>query len=348
MILQKHGASLSVDNHLSNSIIGTCIVFNHLSLFIMFLQQSIEIDLSRLHRIPAKEPSDQTIWRWKPSAIRNPLEYTEHPLIYSIIELDWQGALSMILEDIGRYHLTYLQILEAAIFHKKLNLFLRLLSHITEEKPLRKRNAKGQNLLHLLANIGQCDEHLLREILLHLHQTHLDWNIPDRLGSYPLHYACVKDNFVFIDFLREHYSTQLDLNQKDGSGNTPIALLFWSLAHSATFPSEQIRSLITSGEQLDCLCNYENQSMVDPLSFGYLHPQEEEKPYPSKEPAIRTSPLIHAIVHQNFPLVKFLLELNADLNYPDEQKRTPMMHAVRQVTREGVLFSEKSVLRRRR
>lgn len=336
IILQKHGASLSVENHLSNSIIGTCILSNHLNLFITFLQQTIDVDLNRLYRVPVEEPSNKTIWEWKHSVVNNPLEYTEHRLINSIIELDWQGALSMILEDVNRYHLTYLQILEAAITLKKLNLALRLLSDVTDANLLRKSNAQGQNLLHLLANVDQCDEHLLREILLYLHGHYLDWNTPDQFGSYPLHYACVKGNFVFIDFLREHHPKRLNLSQKDGSGNKPIALLFWSLAHRSTFPSEQMRLLITSGEQLDCLCNYDNQAMIDPLSFEYLHAQEQEKPYPSEESKDRTSPLIHAIVHQNFPLVKFLLELHADVNYADEQERTPLMHAVRKVSRVSV------------
>ena len=46
---------------------------------------------------------------------------------------------------------------------------------------------------------------------------------------------------------------------------------------------------------------------------------------------VRVSPLINAIVHNHFQLAKFLLELGADVNFPDEEKRTPLMHAVRQV-----------------
>jgi ankyrin repeat protein len=75
---------------------------------------------------------------------------------------------------------------------------------------------------------------------------------------------------------------------------------------------------------------------MNPLAFGYVDSIIEKISYPpvksdTAPTNVRTSPLINAIVYNNFQLAKFLLELGVDVNYPDEEKRTPLMHAVRQV-----------------
>ena len=58
MLLQQHNTDLFIENNLSNSIIGTCISSGHLNLFITFLQQSIDINLQKLHSTPIKELSN--------------------------------------------------------------------------------------------------------------------------------------------------------------------------------------------------------------------------------------------------------------------------------------------------
>ena len=139
-----------------------------------------------------------------------------------------------------------------------------------------------------------------------------------------------------INFLQEKYSMELNLNQNDAFKNTAIGLLFWTIGSKISFEYERIRLLIKDGKTLDCLCNYDNEIVMNPLSFGYINPSIEKNFYPpiksdSTSTNVRTSPLINAIVHNNFSLVKFLLQLNADVNFPDEEKQTPLMHAVRQV-----------------
>jgi ankyrin repeat protein len=183
--------------------------------------------------------------------------------------------------------------------------------------------------------MNRYDENLFKQILFHIHEYHLDWNISDKYGSYPIHYACVKQNFIFINFLREKYSIEFNLNQLDIFENTAIGLLFWTTTETSVSHT-QISSLITSSKQLDCLCNYDNEIAMNPLSFGYTNSSIEKISYPpmksdNASTNVRTSPLINAIVLNNFSLVKFLLQNNADVNYPDEEKRTPLMHAVRQV-----------------
>ncbi|CAF0960955.1 unnamed protein product [Adineta ricciae] len=356
MLLQEHQASLLIKNNLSNSIIGTCIASEHLNLFITFLQQSMDIDLSTMHKVHVEKPDtneekpssslgtvvkpvthrerkskeNSSIWKWQYSQIGKNEEYKSYSLMYLIIQSDWQGALSLVLNDISRFHLTYIQIIETAIANDKLNLVLRLLLRLKDEKYSPTLNSSKQNLFHLIANTKPSNEYLLKQILAALIEYKFNWNTPDIHGSYPLHYACVQQNFIVLNCLREHFPRAFNLQQTDGFNNTASGLLFWSIREKTTLTKDELQGLIKSGKQLDCLCNYDNEIARNPLSFGHVPSENNESAYPPiRTSQMRTSPLIHAIVHNNFELVKFLLELNADVNFADEDKQTPLMHAVR-------------------
>lgn len=368
MLLQEHRASLAIENNLSNSIVGHCIASNHLNLFITFLHQTTDLDLGKLYTLKsastpkkrAKKPSRQVLgsfsvqsltttkkkkkkdehtdlWTWKYADLIKTKLAVQQTLISIIIERDWQGALSLILNELDRFHLKYIQIFEAALASQKLNLVLGLLSRLKDHSVLNENNSQGQNLFHLLANMPNSDAHLFEKILTYLHDHHVDWNLSDKFGSYPLHYACVKQNYSLIDFLRKHYLPKVDFNQTDASNNPAYGLLFWSAGTQSSVSTDQLRLLISSGQQLDCVCNYDNGVAIDPLSFGCVDSSSTKaNAYPpikadTGSNDVRTSPLINAIVHNHFPLVKFLLELGADVNYPDEEKRTPLIYAVRQV-----------------
>ncbi|UJR15954.1 hypothetical protein I4U23_002874 [Adineta vaga] len=344
MLLQQHKANLLVENHLFNSIIGTCIQSGHLNLFITFLQQTLDIDLSKMYtnslvsienKSSVKQNDNRDIWIWKYAERQNIKPYEQYPLINIVIQRDWQGALSLILNDLEHYHLHHLQIFEAAILNNKLNLLLRLLLRLKDKTILHNKNIQRQNLFHLLANLNGYDEELYKQILLYLHEHHIEWNIPDKYGSYPIHYACVKQNFTFIHFLRDKYVSECDLNRVDAFENSAIGLFFWTVRSETNIPEKTIESLLASNKQLNCLCNYQNEIVMNPLSFGYNDLLTDNYSYPphksdNTSTNVRTSPLINAIVHKNFSLVKFLLQLNADVNFSDEEKRTPLMHAVRQ------------------
>ena len=339
-LLQQNGANVTIENKLFNTIIGTCIASDHTNLAVNFLQQYPDMELSKTHTIPinqssssSSKSSDKEIWKWKYIDPKPVEKYRQYPLIYLIIQRDWQGALSVILNEYERFHLTYVQILEAAITNNKLNLALRLCHRIKEKHILHGRTLQRQNLFHFLANMEIYDAELFQQILNQLHDCHLEWNFPDKYGSYPIHYACVRHNFLFINFLREKYPLEFHFNQTDLYENTPSGLLFWNLQSD-----ERIRPLITSTKQLDCLCNYDNEIAMNPLAFGNVEPLVEKITYPplksdSSSLNNRTSPLIHAIVYDDFSLAKFLLDLGADVNFSDDEKRTPLMHAVRQVIR---------------
>ena len=98
------------------------------------------------------------IWQWKYVDVKVDKQYSQYSLIYLIIKLDWQGALSLILNELDRFHLSTIRILEAAIANNKLNLVLRLLLRTKEKSLLTERNSQEQNLFHLLANMNNVNE----------------------------------------------------------------------------------------------------------------------------------------------------------------------------------------------
>lgn len=337
MFLLKHHANLLIENNLSNSAIVSCIASNHLNLLITFLHQSIDIDLSKLY-IQSASMGVETIENnklsvWKFASISKVKTVEHYSLIHLIIQRNWQGALSLILDDLNRFHLRYIQVFEAAIMNNQLNLILCFLKNIKDRTVLNETNSHGRNLFHIIAILQRNDN----QILTYLYDNHIVWNLPDKYGSYPLHYACALHNIPLINFLRKKYSNQLNFNQTDSFGNTAYGLLFWSSATQTSFDQGFFRILITSGKSIDCLCNYDNQIAIDPLSFGCINSSSGNIiSYPPMivdrtATHVRVSPLINAIVHNHFQLAKFLLELGADVNFPDEEKRTPLMHAVRQV-----------------
>ncbi|UJR19473.1 hypothetical protein I4U23_022604 [Adineta vaga] len=332
MLLLKHHADLLIEDNLSNSVIAACIVSNHLNLFITFLHQSIHFDLSKLYRTPIENSSvsmetnsnDNQSWTWKFVPISQKQIVEPSSLIHIIMQRNWQGALSLILDDLNRFHLKHIQVFEAAIFNDRLNLVLRLLSTIKNRTILNEKNSHGRTLFHMFANLQQYDQRLFDKILTHLCNNLADWNTEDNYGSYPLHYACVIHNISFINFLHN----KLDFNQTDAFGNTAYSLLFWSTTTKTSFDNEFLRKLIISGRSIDCLCNYDNSITRNPLSFGQINSNVIPYPPDKSDSRIRTSPLINAVVHNHFDLVKFLLELGVDVNYTDEEKLTPLMHAV--------------------
>ncbi len=121
-----------------------------------------------------------------------------------------------------------------------------------------------------------------------------------------------------IEYLQKKYSNQLNFNQTNSLNNTAYGLLFCSLATNKSLDKEFLQTVITSSKYLDGLYHCGE----NPIAINLLITFENN---------VRISPLINAIVHDNFQLVKFLLELGVDVNFPDEEKRTPLMHAVRQV-----------------
>ena len=348
MFLLKHHANLLIENNLSNSAIASCIASMHLNLLITFLHQPIDIDLSKLYiesivgrgtfdSLSMKNIENSQSYRWKYGLISKVKTVEHYSLIHLIIQRNWQGALSLILDDLERFHLRYIQVFEAAVMNDRLNLIVHLLKNIKDQSVLNETNSHGRNLFHLLAIVQRNDNLSLEKVLTYLCDHQINWNVPDKYGSSPLHYACVLHNVQFLNFLRRKCADQLNLNQTDAFENTAYGLLFWSSATQGSLNQGLFRQLILSGHLIDCLCNYDNEIAINPLSFGCVNSSSGNViPYPPEitdrtSTRVRVSPLINAIIHNHFPLTKFLLQLGANVDFPDEEKRTPLMHAIQQV-----------------
>ncbi|CAF1511623.1 unnamed protein product [Rotaria sp. Silwood1] len=124
---------------------------------------------------------------------------------------------------------------------------------------------------------------------------------------------------VFHLFIEKLIAIDNDtLNLKGKSGSTPL--------HIAVFHNPGIVETINVVEQtlIDNGCDL---FAKDDLGNIPLHNVFLGK---NASTIIRTSPLINAIIHHNFELAKFILELGADVNFPDEQRLTPLMYAIQQ------------------
>ncbi|CAF4245480.1 unnamed protein product, partial [Rotaria magnacalcarata] len=97
MLLLKHHASLLVENNLSNSVLTSCIVSNHLNLLITFLHQPADIDLSRLYTKSggsasfksielSKAADDKELWAWQFAIVSKNKPDEKNSLIHLIIQ----------------------------------------------------------------------------------------------------------------------------------------------------------------------------------------------------------------------------------------------------------------------
>ena len=324
MFLLKHRVDLS------NSVLSACITSNNLNLLLMFLQQPMNIDLSESNPKCSSVIEMKDFWLWNYARKSTEKSSEGFSLIDLILQKNWERILPFILDELERFHLKYIHLITAAMLTNRSNLVLHLLSTMKTQTVLNETNSDGQNLFHILAKCEQQNQQFLETVFASLHAQQIEWNIPDKHGSYPLHYACVRLNLPLIEFLQKKYSNQLDFNQIDSLNNSAYGLLFCALAMKKTFERGFLQTLITSGQSLDCLCHWDCEIAMNPLSFGCGNSLSKD---PSER--IRTdvpiSPLINAIVHDNFELVKFLMQLGADRNFSDGEQRTPLMHAVRQV-----------------
>ena len=283
MLFLKHQANISIE------ILNECIAMDNLNLFLTFFTQTkVDFDLSQSYM------------------------NTEYSIIDMIIKRNWGNILALVIDELDRYHLTFIQIFTVAITNNRTDIIFYVLSLISNRTILHETNSHEQNLFHILANHSQNFTEQ-RTFLSYLHDQHVQWNISDKSGSYPLHYACIQQNIVFIEFLHNQYATEVDFNQTDGQNNTACGLLFCSLAKTKSFFKDTFRKLIQSNKDLNCLCTYDNNELV----LNLLN-----------QTNTRITPLINAIIHNNLSLVEFLFELGVDANFPDENQRTPLMYAV--------------------
>ncbi|CAF3694044.1 unnamed protein product [Rotaria sp. Silwood1] len=302
---------------------------DYLEVFHLFIEKLIAIDNDTLNLKGKSGSTPLHIAVFHNPGIVETINVVEQTLIDNGCDL-------FAKDDLGNIPLHNVFLGKTAISLNQLNLALRLIATVKNRAVLEEKTSHGQNLLHII-NLNQIsDASFFDKFLTHFSKHNLDWNAPDDYGMYPLHYACIVQNKTFIGFFQKKYPTELDLNRTDQYGNTAYGLLFWNSNRDSSFDKEFLRTVFISGKSLDCLCNYDNRTERNPLSFEIISTVSRKAvartplDLENASTIIRTSPLINAIIHHNFELAKFILELGADVNFPDEQRLTPLMYAIQQ------------------
>ncbi|GFY74230.1 poly polymerase tankyrase [Trichonephila inaurata madagascariensis] len=256
-------------------------------------------------------------------------ENTEAVEALETLVKDWQGILYLMLDQIENAEKEIKGIsvaVEAALRTAKYNVALKLIGTIKNNWQL--YNDK-QSLLHILAS--EAPIHYLPELQNKVAHFLTEKGVPvltkDEHGSIPLTYASMNMNHT----LCSHFCSKVNISvackvSPDDSLRTPLTALFWFLT-SEDLPEEMKNWLgiaVKNGVSINELTRYPIAESPYPgvrcTILNLFHVPEGYAAYP---------PLIMAIYKANYSVVKLLLNRGSDVNFPDSNLKTPLMHAAR-------------------
>ena len=186
-----------------------------------------------------------------------------------------------------------------------------------EKKILNHQNQYGIAPIHIAAakNHSSCLKELLNYDTCNV-------NIIDKQGRSPLHYACYYGNIKCVNLLIDH---NVDINLHDKNGNSA---LFYASFHGH-LPC--ISSLIKNNAKILDI-NSDGRTALHGASWcGSLRACEillESNSSLLDKPCNNgRTPLHRACVKNHLKIIEFLLDKNAEINYPDSNGATPLMLA---------------------
>lgn len=323
--IAKHMKSLEAKDNDGNSALGLAVRNGHESCALMLLQRGANCTADVVTPIRTKAV-DKSIWLWK-NAIKEPIVPERHTILQETLLKDWQGILYVMLDQLDSAGKGISIAIEAALRTAKYNVALKLIGRIKHSWSLVNGNT---SMLHVLSREATADSS--PELQVKVAQFLIEKGIPpmsrDEHDATIVTYASMKWNFPLCSFI----SSKVGMNvaaepHSDKSGRTPLSAVFWNLTDK-DIPEEMRNwccSLIKSGCDLNTLVHY-------PIIIGQypgvrctvqkcLHLEDASLP--------KYSPLIMAIYKGNYSVVKMLLSKGADVNFPDDRKRTPLMHAAK-------------------
>lgn len=223
-----------------------------------------------------------------------------------------------------------------AIKTQKLRLALKLIHRV---KDVRELEQPEETLLHTLAKNcaagGDGSQVQLQiQVLKELIGKGVDPKIGDRLGCNALTYAATNQNYALMKAFQEVGLTfeVIPRLSQDQLGRNPFSALFWKLDKFETITPELTKwaaSLLSSGAMsANATTRYPFQLSPHPgvrCLVKYNDGKNSHKSFPAY------SPLIVAVLHGRYEVVKWLLSQKSSINpnSVDEFGRTPLMHAVR-------------------
>lgn len=326
----------SVDAN-GNTALSLAILGGHESCAIMLLQSGALIHNNVVVPIADAEALKKPMlqhWRWK-FASNNTLKLQHSPILQEVASKDWQGVMYMMLDQLQAAGNNFYPAVEAALNTNKFRLALSLISRIKEPVRLQACNSSGQNFLHILALKAKPDQQTSLQIRVaeYLVQQGLCLTKLDDFGSCPLIYAAINKNTTLCNFFTEKIGKETVIKMSaDKLGRTPVNASFWWLKTSSSWTSDVAEtnfrkwceSLIQSS-LLDELASFPSPNPYP----GHVVHQNSSDPNITLKQEWRLTPLIHAVCCQDVDLVLYLLRRGANVNKPDSNSWTPIMHAVR-------------------
>ncbi|KAG8179654.1 hypothetical protein JTE90_017793 [Oedothorax gibbosus] len=319
---------LDVKDKDGNTALGLAVKNGHESCALMLLQTGancIAEVVTPVHSKKDEEPHLEWLHVKKPPPVPQ-----RHTILQETLLKDWQGILYLMLDQLdtrkelkGGINIA----VEAALRTAKYNVALKLIGRIKNSWNL---YSEKQSMLHVLAREAPAD--YLPELQVKVAQFLIEKGIQfislDEHRCSVLTYAAVNRNYTLCSFFANKMSLPFVVKvDPDKSNRTPFSALFWKLTSEDL--SEDIRnwccSLLKTGANPNVLTNYPIVNSPYPgircTDIEALHVEDASAP--------KYSPLMMAIYKANFPIVKLLLSKGADVNFPDDKLRTPIMHAVR-------------------
>ncbi|XP_035216657.1 poly [ADP-ribose] polymerase tankyrase-like isoform X2 [Stegodyphus dumicola] len=324
--LFKYYKNLDAKDKDGNTALGLAVKNGHESCALQLLQQGAHCILDVVTPLHLKDTVDSSNWVWK-HVKKEPESPEKHTIIQEALLKDWQGILYVMMNQLEHQGKGMNLAVEASLRTRKYNVSLKLIGRIKHSWLLYNER---RSMLHVLAREAIPD--YCPDLQIKVAQFLIEKGVPpmvkDEHMCTVLHFAAVNWNNTICSFFTSKVGvTGAAHVDPDNSLRTPFSALFWKLTKEDM--SEDIRnwccSLMKAGANPNTLTRY--PIIMNPYPgvrckvLDTLHMEDPNAP--------KFTPLVMAIYQANYSVVKFLLNKGADVNFPDGQLRTPLMHAAR-------------------
>lgn len=303
----------------------------HDSCALMLMQKGANINVVITTSLNEKKSNEDkmNVFKYWPRHYEDKSKGKTYTLFQGLVQNDWLGLTFVAMEQMEKFGMSYAKAIEVAFHLQKLQFAKRLIEKQVSEEKLSRKVTSNRNLINSLA--FECkystEKLLLHDVVDLLVNAGLRIDDPDDFGCTSLHYACLNQS---LDLL-EHLVSKLSKGEvtalfetPDNFSRMPLASLFWNCSDL----SKKLVAFV-----LDRGANPNLMARMKPLSHlnsGYTVESQEVEylDNPDKDHDL-VCPLIIAIAHRHFDLIKVLLHHDGiNANVTDSKGRTPLMHAV--------------------
>ncbi|XP_033125958.1 poly [ADP-ribose] polymerase tankyrase-like [Anneissia japonica] len=326
-----------VRDKFGNTPLATALLGGYDSMCIMLIQKgsSININVTEVTKemlSPPKkdEATKAKFWQWKPSIVPEAKPEVKS-FFRRVLENNWQGVSYLVMDRLDKFKMTFLQAVQCAFEALKFQTALTMIRKQKDTQKILAVNNRSQNLLHLLClNAPRNQETNLQvQVAEMLSKRGLDFSRKDAYSCTAITYTAATQNNALITFFFNYDNDKFEnaISTLDSIGRLPMAALFYNPTFDET-TKHIIELFMRCGGSLNIRSPI---PYVDPAITKFI-PQPKsltELFHGTPHRNIDQTPLIVCIRNRLFDAVSFLLKNGADLNYPDKDMVTPLMHAVK-------------------